>query len=175
MQTEYNDLSPYTGPTIEEALEEEFDEWADHLATQSLLGVVSPAEKPTRPEDQQLPSANNLPSMHDKATEDLQSRKELGARRYGVALQPSNGRDAARDLYEECLDAAAYGAQVVWEQEHPKETWVGDLIENMLWLLNHTEVDPEIARRVDFTSGKFIPPAVIALLERHGFVVSIEE
>ena len=42
---------------------------------------------------------------------DMKNRDRLGRERYGVALQPNNGRDALRDWYEEALDACAYGKQ----------------------------------------------------------------
>ena len=37
----------------------------------------------------------------------------------GTALQPFNGRDALRDLYEELLDACTYIRQVIEERDSP--------------------------------------------------------
>jgi len=147
-----------------------------------VTGVVQPAEptaaveptaaeKPVRPEYQQLPKSNYFPSMHDKAMRDLQARKILGAQRYGVALQPSNGRDAVRDAYEEALDGAAYGAQAVWEQDHPEETYVGVLIE-MLRKYYYAADDGAVVFTEFGFGTKFVPPAVVSLLESHGFSVS---
>ncbi len=45
----------------------------------------------------------------------MRQRRQLGIERYGTPLQPLNGRDAARDLREELLDAVAYAAQVAIE------------------------------------------------------------
>lgn len=43
---------------------------------------------------------------------DIEARIELGIQRYGHPLEAFNGRDAARDAYEELLDAANYLKQV---------------------------------------------------------------
>jgi len=45
----------------------------------------------------------------------MRQRRQLGIERYGTPLQPLNGRDAARDLREELLDAVVYAAQVAIE------------------------------------------------------------
>jgi hypothetical protein len=47
---------------------------------------------------------------------DIEERRRLGISRYGTALQPHNGRDALRDLYEELLDSATYVRQVIEER-----------------------------------------------------------
>lgn len=48
---------------------------------------------------------------------DLVAREAVGIERYGRALQPYNGRNALRDLYEEQLDGACYTRQLLAEQE----------------------------------------------------------
>ncbi len=162
-------MGPNTQPTSshEATQTEDTDAIDAEFAVETLLGVVKPG-KPMRPGDQQLPQANDLPSMHDKATEDMQSRKELGASRYGVALQPCNGRDAVRDAYEEALDGSAYLAQAVWEQEHPEATWVGRVIN----ALDAQVLMPANKRLPIFVpSTMFIPPAVVSLLENRGFSI----
>jgi hypothetical protein len=53
----------------------------------------------------------------DLVVADMQARKALGAQRYGVALQPFNGRDALRDAYEEALDLAMYLKQAIMERD----------------------------------------------------------
>ncbi len=45
------------------------------------------------------------------------SRDELGRRRYGVRLNPFNGRNPLQDLYEELMDACAYIKQEMVERE----------------------------------------------------------
>lgn len=62
-----------------------------------------------------LPTPNDRPLMHDEMIKDIEARKALGIKRYGVALQPLNGRDAAHDAYEEALDMAVYLRQVKYE------------------------------------------------------------
>lgn len=42
------------------------------------------------------------------------ARRALGIERYGVPLQRGNGRDTARDLEEELLDALAYATALEW-------------------------------------------------------------
>jgi len=44
----------------------------------------------------------------DVVREDLETRKQMGIKKYGVALQPSNGRDSLQDAYEEALDLCVY-------------------------------------------------------------------
>ena len=82
--------------------------------------------------DQQLPVPNDGPSMHDLVAADvdtwpqpqperqairalLAERKQLGLDRYGSLLQSHNGRNAKRDLIEECADAAVYARQLLEE------------------------------------------------------------
>lgn len=48
---------------------------------------------------------------------DLEHREAVGVARYGTCLQPFNGRDALRDLYEELLDACVYIKQVMVERD----------------------------------------------------------
>ena len=73
-----------------------------------------------RPEDQVLPTPNRYPHAHDRAVRRLLDRKELGTRRYGVPLQPFNGRDVMRDLAEEVADAAAYVEAATMEYQDLK-------------------------------------------------------
>ena len=42
------------------------------------------------------------------------ARRALGVARYGTPLQRGNGRDTARDLEEELLDALAYATALQW-------------------------------------------------------------
>jgi hypothetical protein len=58
--------------------------------------------------DQVAPTPNKNPSCHDLVIEDMKERKEFGLRKYDSLLQPHNGRDFLRDIYEELLDATAY-------------------------------------------------------------------
>ncbi len=67
--------------------------------------------------DQALPTANDGPVIHDLVIADLRARLDLGIRRYGVGLQPFNGRDALLDAYQEALDLAAYLRQCLYERD----------------------------------------------------------
>jgi hypothetical protein len=62
--------------------------------------------------EQPPPVPNDRPSAHDGVVADIVARKALGLERYGSLLQSFNGRDAARDAYEEVLDLAAYLRQL---------------------------------------------------------------
>lgn len=70
-----------------------------------------------RPGDQPLPVPNGLPDVQSMVIADITARRELGISRYGSALQPHNGRDALRDLYEELIDACMYIRQAIAERD----------------------------------------------------------
>lgn len=48
---------------------------------------------------------------------DMAARDQVGRARYGVPLQPHNGRDALRDAYEEALGLCAYLRQAIMERD----------------------------------------------------------
>jgi hypothetical protein len=48
---------------------------------------------------------------------DMEARDRAGLEKYGVRLQPWNGRDAAVDAYQEALDLVVYLRQLVEERE----------------------------------------------------------
>jgi hypothetical protein len=58
--------------------------------------------------EQAPPVPNDHPPVVPQVIDDLQTRMVLGIQRYGVALQPHNGRDMLLDAYEEALDLAVY-------------------------------------------------------------------
>lgn len=58
--------------------------------------------------EQPAPVANDRAAVWPLVIMDMASRDQVGRARYGVPLQPHNGRDALRDAYEEVLDQAAY-------------------------------------------------------------------
>lgn len=47
---------------------------------------------------------------------DIKERTDLGVQRYGTPLHTFNGRVAARDLYEELVDATQYAVQQYMEE-----------------------------------------------------------
>jgi hypothetical protein len=79
---------------------------------------VNQPERAGREGDSQpLPVINDSPFIHDLVKDDLEGRKQLGARRYGTPLQAHNGRSALRDAYEEALDLAVYLKQALVEED----------------------------------------------------------
>lgn len=68
-------------------------------------------------EAQPPPRPNNLPAVWDLVVAEMQQRDQVGRDRYGVPLQPHNGRDSLRDLYEELLDAVVYCRQLMYERD----------------------------------------------------------
>jgi hypothetical protein len=60
-----------------------------------------------------------IPNQHkpvwESVIEDMKARDELGFERYGVRLQPHNGRNALQDAYEEALDLVVYLRQRIIE------------------------------------------------------------
>jgi hypothetical protein len=57
------------------------------------------------------------PSIVRLVVEDMRDRDRVGRERYGVPLQPHNGRDALIDAYHEALDCCAYTRQAIDEGE----------------------------------------------------------
>lgn len=66
--------------------------------------------------DQPAPTPNNHPPIVDLVVADLAERKRVGIERYGVALQPHNGRDALVDAYQEAMDLTLYLRQAIEER-----------------------------------------------------------
>lgn len=67
--------------------------------------------------DQPLPIKNGARDIQSMVIADIEARRQVGIARYGTALQPNNGRDALRDLYEELIDAAMYTKQLMVERD----------------------------------------------------------
>lgn len=70
-------------------------------------------------EDQPAPVSNDRPKVWDLVIADMRQRDQIGTQRYGVPLQPQNGRDALVDAYQEILDAAVYLRQAIYERDNP--------------------------------------------------------
>ena len=62
------------------------------------------------------PIKNNNPAVWDLVIADMKDRDAGGLEKYGVRLQPHNGRNALTDLYQELLDAAVYIRQLIYEE-----------------------------------------------------------
>lgn len=67
--------------------------------------------------EQKPPKANAHPAVWPLVLADMQARDAEGRRKYGVPLQPHNGRDALVDLYQELLDACVYARQAIYERD----------------------------------------------------------
>ena len=66
---------------------------------------------------QPKPTPNGNMAIVDLVLIDMLERKKAGVEKYGVALQPFNGRNSLQDAYEEALDLAIYLRQVLEEQK----------------------------------------------------------
>ena len=67
--------------------------------------------------EQAAPAANEKPAVWGLVMDDMQARDAEGRRKYGVPLQPNNGRDALVDAYQEALDLVVYLRQAIHERD----------------------------------------------------------
>lgn len=70
-------------------------------------------------QEQPSPVPNDHPPVVPQVVADLEQRMALGIRRYGVALQPFNGRNMLLDAYDEALDLAVYLKGALLERGNP--------------------------------------------------------
>ena len=70
---------------------------------------------------QPKPAQNTLPAVWELVIADMRERDKIGRRKYGVPLQPHNGRDPLVDLYQEILDSAVYLRQALYEMGYTGE------------------------------------------------------
>lgn len=82
--------------------------YTKHPMSSEIVNIIATLDASAkRPKD--IEEAVHLyVSFTQQLVEDLKERKALGIQRYGVPLQPFNGRDMRRDLREELLDALVY-------------------------------------------------------------------
>lgn len=66
---------------------------------------------------QPAPVRNQHPAVWDAVVEDIRARDAAGEKKYGVRLQPFNGREAVVDAYQEALDLAVYLKQAILERQ----------------------------------------------------------
>jgi hypothetical protein len=66
-------------------------------------------------QQEEAPIPNEEEPVFKQVIADLQERAEFGFKKYGVYLQPFNGRNAAMDAYQETLDHANYMRQLLDE------------------------------------------------------------
>lgn len=68
-------------------------------------------------QEQPAPVRQEGPDVQSMVMVDLATRRRIGIQRYGIALQPYNGRDMLRDAYEEALDLAIYLRGAIAERD----------------------------------------------------------
>lgn len=66
---------------------------------------------------QPAPTAADTPAAWDLVIADMRARDDFGKEKYGVHLQPFNGRDVLIDAYQEALDLAVYLRQAIYERD----------------------------------------------------------
>ena len=67
--------------------------------------------------DQPAPKPNDKPAVWPLVIEDMKARDAVGRERYGVPLQPGNGRDNLVDAYAEALDLCVYLRAAIYERD----------------------------------------------------------
>lgn len=83
-------------------------EWLQRKEVETVAG---------RHVEQPEPVPKDRPAVWPLVIMDMATRDRVGRIRYGVPLQPHNGRDALRDAYEEALDLCAYLRQAIMERD----------------------------------------------------------
>lgn len=66
---------------------------------------------------QPAPQSTAAPAAWSLVMRDMAERDIFGATKYGVRLQPGNGRDALKDAYQEALDLAVYLRTAIYERD----------------------------------------------------------
>ena len=79
------------------------------------LRTKEPAMEKNASTPEPPPTPNDRPAVWGLVMRDMEDRDNFGRERYGVPLQPHNGRDALKDLYQELLDACVYTRQLLFE------------------------------------------------------------
>lgn len=103
--------------------------WTDHQqfapipASAEHLAIL-PERAGREGDTQELPIGTDEEDTQSVAIRLIQSRRLLGIKRYGQALQPSNGRDSMVDLVEELLDALVYALNE-WRSRNPGKEFPG--------------------------------------------------
>lgn len=82
-----------------------------------VQATAEPQPKLSPTEPQPAPVANNSPAAWGLVMKDMVDRDQFGREKYGVPLQPGNGRDALADAYQEALDLAVYLRTAIYERD----------------------------------------------------------
>jgi hypothetical protein len=62
------------------------------------------------------PPKSGVQDIAELVLQDIQTRVEMGERKYGTKLQSFNGRDALMDAYQEAIDLCMYLRQAIAER-----------------------------------------------------------
>jgi len=82
----------------------------------------------------------------DEVIEDLKIRKAMGIKKYGVPLQPSNGRDSLQDAYEEVLDLTLYVKNEIRRRDGIADTIASARAENKSLSDRNKRLETEITQ-----------------------------
>lgn len=113
-------------PALDGQSDSWWDGWLDVMAERlpdeaynSLWGEVMRMREAhvNKVAEQPAPIPNDHPAVWPLVMVDMATRDKTGRERYGVPLQPHNGRDALRDAYEEALDLAVYLRSAIYERD----------------------------------------------------------
>lgn len=63
------------------------------------------------------PIVNDYPALWPLVMQDMADRHTMGIEKYGVPLQPHNGRDFLMDMYQEALDKLVYCRGLIYERD----------------------------------------------------------
>jgi hypothetical protein len=66
--------------------------------------------------EQPNPITTDLPAITDLVIVDFKERMEMGIEKYGIPLQPNNGRDPLIDAFQEAMDLVLYLRQAIFEK-----------------------------------------------------------
>lgn len=69
---------------------------------------------------EQAPPTPSNGDMWLLVLKDMEERRQHGIEKYGVPVQPHNGRDPLVDAYQEALDLCVYLRQAIEERHLPK-------------------------------------------------------
>lgn len=95
---------------------------ANNMKGRNVGEIVKPEREGREGDTQPMPKPADGPIMHELVIADLQSRLDVGIKRYGQPLRAFNGRDPLQDLYEELLDACVYLRQLMEESSSRRGT-----------------------------------------------------
>ena len=101
------------------------DEIIGDAVNRTLAGDAEPTPQPfkgmagrfTSAVEQPAPTPNAHPAVWPLVMKDMIERDQMGRARYGVPLQPHNGRDTLLDAYQEALDLAVYLRTAIYERD----------------------------------------------------------